>query len=49
MFVPHTHKCFASREFLFHEYAHEDRKEDIHDVWHLPNENDESVKEEYVE
>jgi hypothetical protein len=46
MYDPNTHKVFARRDVLFHEHADEGQKEDSHGVWHLPNDNDESVKEE---
>jgi hypothetical protein len=46
MYDPNTHQVFVSRDVLFHEHAKEGRKYDSLGVWHLPNDYDESVKEE---
>jgi hypothetical protein len=46
MYDPITHKVFASRDVIFHEYADDD---DSQDVWKLPKEGIESEKVEESE
>jgi hypothetical protein len=49
MYDPITHKVFASRDVIFHEYVDEVQKEDDQDVWKLPKEGIESEKVEEIE
>jgi hypothetical protein len=44
-----THKVFAIRDVIFHEYEDEFQKEDDQDVWKLPNEGIESENAEEIE
>jgi hypothetical protein len=49
MYDPNTHKVFSRKYVLFHEHVDEGQKHDSHGVWHLPNDIDESVKEEGID